>query len=661
MYVGPKVGPGGQDVTDAVIAWSDNDGSGSVGPDVLRFLFTAPGAGTTSISSDDFSDTDYDGVEIARMHGDGRMGVGVGWNNLEQPKRSLDVMNNQDDPQMRLSHTISGISSIGTYAEFLVSDNGDLYISPESNTQQRALAVGFLPSDIPGTALELPQAPSGIQTILDVNGLTRIRNLPAQGNNSCLVIGSRAQGAPGEDNYLKRLAFTGNTDEYLSGDGTWETLDPNDCRWIDVPSTTVTGETDIFTDFPQGENCDRGKVGIGVDEVRRAKLEVENLFTRDEVDYAIYGGVDLDEAAPEVAPRVIAGVFGEVHNGAASTTTNAGVYGRSEEGRYQVGVYGFSQPVTGVTGISMGVAGVSEVQPLGTGVQRIGVYGEVVGVTAVSSTSQAGYFVGGITSSSTALIISDESVKTNIQDISEATQLLNQLQPRSYEYVSPENRPIPFDQGTRFGFVAQEIQDVLPQLVAETTVPERIDSTGFVEGTSVDLLGVKYTELIPILVAGFKEQSAQLTAQLEENQNLEDEIQDLTQQVQEQQAIIESLENQMNDVLSAVQQMQSNVTNCCGTAPVEKGHSETGNLELEQNFPNPFETETTINFTLAEAAQIRLEISDAQGRVLEVLVNENLTAGSYTERWDAYAYAPGIYYYSLYADTELLTKKMIKK
>jgi hypothetical protein len=70
---------------------------------------------------------------------------------------------------------------------------------------------------------------------------------------------------------------------------------------------------------------------------------------------------------------------------------------------------------------------------------------------------------------------------------------------------------------------------------------------------------------------------------------------------------------------------------------------------------------TTINFSLDRAAQIRLEISDAQGRVLDVLVNTYLKAGEYTERWDAAAYAPGTYYYSLYANTELLTKKMIKR
>ncbi len=82
---------------------------------------------------------------------------------------------------------------------------------------------------------------------------------------------------------------------------------------------------------------------------------------------------------------------------------------------------------------------------------------------------------------------------------------------------------------------------------------------------------------------------------------------------------------------------------------------------MEQNFPNPFEDVTTINFSINEPAQIRLEISDAQGRVLAVVVNQRMDKGEYTERWDGSAVAPGTYYYSLYADTELLTKKMIKR
>ncbi len=220
----------------------------------------------------------------------------------------------------------------------------------------------------------------------------------------------------------------------------------------------------------------------------------------------------------------------------------------------------------------------------------------------------------------------------------------------------------------RFGFIAQELQEVIPQLVRQATVPERIDSTGFVEGTSVELLGIQYSELIPILIAGFQEQNAEMAAMTEENQSLETEVAELNQEVAElSQELTEQanqmaeLQEQMNLVMESFQSTQSKMNNCCQNAPLEKDRSETGAIELEQNFPNPFDVETTINFTIHERAQIRLEISDAYGRVLDVLVNGQLNEGQYTKRWDASAYAPGTYYYSLYANTELLTKKMIKR
>jgi flagellar hook assembly protein FlgD len=170
----------------------------------------------------------------------------------------------------------------------------------------------------------------------------------------------------------------------------------------------------------------------------------------------------------------------------------------------------------------------------------------------------------------------------------------------------------------------------------------------------MDLLGVQYDALIPILVAGFQEQNAEMAAQIQENEVLQEEVADLKTQMAK-------MQNQMTQVMSSYQSTQSKMNNCCGTSPTEKTKTETSAIELEQNFPNPFEDVTTINFSINERAQIRLEISDAQGRVLDVLVNETLAEGKYTERWDGSAVAPGTYYYSLYADTELLTKKMIKK
>ncbi|MFT7078909.1 MAG: hypothetical protein ACJAZC_000437 [Cryomorphaceae bacterium] len=478
MYIGPKVGPGGQDITDAVISWSDNDQSGSVGPDVLRFLFTAPGGGTTSISSDPFSDQDYDGVEIARMTGDGSMGIGTRWTNTIRPKRTLDIVRRKNKiPQLRLTYQEAQNQNALIYSELQTSENGNLHIAAFNQGVNRTVSIGFLDEDLDDPFFQT--------TKLDVGGRVRVRDLPL-GTPEALIIGFTISDIndPDEDQYLGRLDFPPVTEQdpclVLSSTGQWENVCDlaADCRWVDANSVTVIDEVDITIGFPVGDNnCDRGKVGIGVDLVRRAKLEVENLITRDEINTAIYGGIDLEQQLI-ISPNFYYGVFGEASNAfLGSTGTTCGVKGFASDSRYHIGVFGESMVTTGSTN-SMGVAGLSN----DAAGNSIGVYGESAG--------WSGYFVGGTIQTGTSLIISDESVKTDLAEIENATDILSQLIPKSYTMVTPENRELYFDEGTRFGFIAQEMQEVLPQLVKQTTVPERIDSTGFVEGTSVDLLGI---------------------------------------------------------------------------------------------------------------------------------------------------------------------------
>lgn len=290
-------------------------------------------------------------------------------------------------------------------------------------------------------------------------------------------------------------------------------------------------------------------------------------------------------------------------------------------------------------------------------------YGEVVGQV----TNNAGYFVGGITTTGSPLIISDESVKTDIQDLLEATSILSQLEPKTYSFVSPDNRGIPFDQGTRFGFIAQELQDVLPDLVDATTIPERIDSTGFVEGTSVDLLGIKYTELIPILVAGFKEQNIVIAEQAAGLNTQSELIAELQNMLSGQASQMENLQDQTQDLLESIQSMQQKTNNCCqdkdgvndeGFVPSPQGTSSP--VELGQNIPNPFEFSTRIDFQLPADAQVILEISDAQGKPIRKLIDGNMSAGAHSTIFDGSGLAKGVYYYTLYADGQLLTKRMMK-
>jgi flagellar hook assembly protein FlgD len=80
-------------------------------------------------------------------------------------------------------------------------------------------------------------------------------------------------------------------------------------------------------------------------------------------------------------------------------------------------------------------------------------------------------------------------------------------------------------------------------------------------------------------------------------------------------------------------------------------------LILNQNTPNPFTGMTRIDFTLPDAAQVVLEISDSQGRTLEKLIDGNLAEGYHSTTWIGSNYSPGMYYYSLRADDKLPTKK----
>jgi uncharacterized coiled-coil protein SlyX len=339
--------------------------------------------------------------------------------------------------------------------------------------------------------------------------------------------------------------------------------------------------------------------------------------------YGVFGTASRDDVFPQA---VAIGVGGEILE-TVDNTTNVGVSGRAG---------------------------------------NLGQNGSAWGVHGSTFTNQpnhwAGYFNGNVNVINGTYQGSDENLKENIESISSPADILNALNPVSYNFVSSE--VLALNSGTQYGLIAQEVEDVLPELVLDTEYKDPFSE----DGESIEYKSLRYNDFIAILIAGFQQQNSEMVAVAEENDSLETQVAELSQELAElsqklidQANQMEEVKEQMNTVMESFQSTQSKMNNCCGNAPAEKDRSETGAIELEQNFPNPFDIETTINFTIHERAQIRLEISDANGRVLDVLVNGQLDKGQYTERWDASAYASGTYYYSLYANTELLTKKMIKR
>lgn len=94
--------------------------------------------------------------------------------------------------------------------------------------------------------------------------------------------------------------------------------------------------------------------------------------------------------------------------------------------------------------------------------------------------------------------LSDASIKENIQPINNSSELIDALNPVYYDYIElyasheeEEEETLP-----QIGFIAQEIQEILPQLI------DKDDSTG--------LLRVNYQGIIPLLVKHAQEQNERI-------------------------------------------------------------------------------------------------------------------------------------------------------
>ena len=82
-------------------------------------------------------------------------------------------------------------------------------------------------------------------------------------------------------------------------------------------------------------------------------------------------------------------------------------------------------------------------------------------------------------------------------------------------------------------------------------------------------------------------------------------------------------------------------------------------FELGQNFPNPFNPSTNINFSVPEESFVNLKVYNVQGEEIATLVNENLSTGAYKVDWDASNLPSGVYVYNLIAGETFLSKKML--
>jgi hypothetical protein len=128
----------------------------------------------------------------------------------------------------------------------------------------------------------------------------------------------------------------------------------------------------------------------------------------------------------------------------------------------------------------------------------------------ISLNNQGNLYVDGTVSSAGTVLTSDIRLKNNILPIKNSLHLINQLNPVSYnKKISLSSNDYSISEN---GFIAQELQKILPDLVHESADKDK-------------LLSVNYTAIIPILTKGIQEQQLEIEKLKRELQELKKLIQ----------------------------------------------------------------------------------------------------------------------------------------
>jgi hypothetical protein len=308
--------------------------------------------------------------------------------------------------------------------------------------------------------------------------------------------------------------------------------------------------------------------------------------------------------------------YGVLANNFGSTSGSYGVFASGLKSVWGECSFGGGQAITGNASGASGYAGVF------TSSQAIGVY-----AYTGNANSWAGYFLGRVFSSG-GFTSSDRKLKQNITDVTDAMDIINKLQPKNYEFRHDGDfKYMNLPEGKHYGLIAQDVEQVLPNLVAETSFDasrlhnEKVNLPGAPtedeiragvkpsappaaskeqqpKSEVISFKALNYTELIPVLVKAMQEVG-------KENESLKNDVADLKKEIAD-----------LKDLISR---------NGNGNGYPVSGAS------LEQNSPNPFNGSTTIRYHLpSTATSAQLMITDMNGNTIKSISLDNKQSGQVT-------------------------------
>lgn len=366
-----------------------------------------------------------------------------------------------------------------------------------------------------------------------------------------------------------------------------------------------------------------GKVGIG-NTTPTATLDLFSDVTIGTTSYGIRNDVLLSNSG-------YTNRYGLYNKVSGSSYAINGVYNLVNN----FSAYGTTGSLTSVSGSAAFMNGFyAVVNNTNPGGSTYGVYSRATGNGSV----YAGYFVGDVYVSGTLTHASDRKFKKDIKQVSykDITSNFMKLEPASYNYKNTES--LKFTEGLQYGFVAQEVERVFPDLVKEVTQPvgEMVDEDGqFQEVETITFKSVNYVGMIPILTKVVQEHEATLAGYQTELDALKAEN--------------ELLSERFGSLLTAIE---------TGQMDQLRDLIEANKTSLGQNSPNPFGQETKINYTLGESVkEANLQIYDMQGALVGTYILEK---GKRSLDLSSNKLDPGVYVYVMVADGNTIgTRRMI--
>jgi hypothetical protein len=143
------------------------------------------------------------------------------------------------------------------------------------------------------------------------------------------------------------------------------------------------------------------------------------------------------------------------------------------------------------------------------------------------SITRAGYF-DGIVEAASLTLFSDSMFKLNVNKLSGSLKLLQALNPVSYTMDASNYPQMNFDEHLQFGYIAQEVENVLPNLVYDSYHPSDLDSTGTPIDSAVTYKSLNYIGFIPINTHAIIELNQKVDKATLSDQTIKTNVQDLT-------------------------------------------------------------------------------------------------------------------------------------